>query len=399
MSTIKLRIPKIANCNSQSVLLNIIRDQGPVSRSRLVEYSNQPLAAVSRTISRLMADQIVLEIPMGDDTGPRRKRALCLNPNLGHCLSIDYGPDEISAIALNTAYGPILKKQDSFPLKTMTRHDRIKTFIEYIRRCQSEIPSSAGPCLAICFVDPGVIDEANGTVLMSSILDNWTQVPITEIIEKEFKIPVMLLNTNTTNIRAVDRFELKNAFQNFVYVEYQSGISCGIKLQGNYITGRSYLAGEFGHMKVTDQPIPCRCGAAGCLEAIAAMPALAQKYQYLLQRIPDDRSQLPDKIAGLDVLRLSAEGHRLAQRVVEEAFEYLGNAIGGLVNLLAPDVVVLDHRIRLAGDEAVGVLLHSAKKSMLSIHVPSTDIRISMLHSNIPSLGGAVALLDTMIDY
>ena len=364
-----------------------------------MEYSDQPLAAVSRTISRLMADQIVLEIPMGDDTGPRRKRALCLNPALGHCLSIHYGPDEIGTTALNTAYSPIMEKQETIPLKTMSQHDRIRTFIEFIRRCQTQIPASAGPCLALGLVDPGIIDETTGTVLMSSILDNWTQVPITEIMEEEFKIPVMLLNTNTAGIRAVDRFELKNTFQNFIYIEYQSGISCGIKLQGNYITGRSHLAGEFGHLKVTDQLIPCRCGAVGCLEAVAALPALAKKLQDILQEIPGDRSQYPDKFDGTHILRSAAEGNRPAQWIVEEAFNYLGTAIGGLVNLLAPEAVVLDHRISLAGSQAVAILVQSARKSMLTTHIKQTDIRISQLQPNIAALGGAASLLDTMIDY
>lgn len=399
MSSVKLKIPKIVNCNSQSILLNIIRDQGPISRSRLMEYSDQPMAAVSRTVSRLMADRIVLEIPMGDDTGPRRKRALCLNPALGHCLSLHYGPDEIGATALNTAYGLIMEKEKMVSLKSMSRDDRIRTFVDFIRRCQREIPASAGPCLVLGLVDPGVIDESTGTILMSSILNDWTQVPLAKIMEDELNMPVMLLNSNTTGIRAVDRFELKNALQNFLYIEYQSGISCGIKLQGNYITGRSHLAGEFGHMKITDQPIPCCCGSVGCLEAVAALPALTKKLQDILKEIPGDQSQYPNKFEGVDILRAAAEGNRPALRIVEEGFVYLGNAIGGLVNLLAPDAVVLDHRISLAGSEAVTILIQSAQKNMLTAHVKQTDIRISQLQSNIASLGGAVALLDTMIDY
>ncbi len=170
-----------------------------------------------------------------------------------------------------------------------------------------------------------------------------------------------------------------------IIIEYQSGISCGIKLQGSYITGRSHLAGEFGHLKVTDQLIPCRCGAVGCLEAVAALPALTKKLQDIIQEIPGDRSQYPDKFDGTHILRSAAEGNRPAQRIVEEAFGYLGNAVGGLVNLLAP--------------EAVAILVQSARKSILPAHIKQTDIRISQLQPTIAALGGAVALLDTLIDY
>jgi glucokinase len=196
----------------------------------------------------------------------------------------------------------------------------------------------------------------------------------------------------------VDRFELKNTLQNFIYIEYENGISCGIKLQGKYITGRSHLAGEFGHLKVTDQPIPCRCGAIGCIEAVAALPALAKRLQDILREIPGDRLTYPEEFGGLEVLGFAAEGHRPARRVVEEAFAHFGSAVGGLVNILAPEAVIFDHRISLAGPEAVAVLFQSAQKSMLTVHTRQTDLRLSRLRSNIASQGGTVALLDSMLE-
>jgi predicted NBD/HSP70 family sugar kinase len=364
-----------------------------------MDYTDQPLAAVSRTVSRLLQDQIILEIPMGDDTGPRRKRALCLNPQLGHCLSIHYGPDEIGAAVINTAYELILQKQESISLKYMSRQERIRTIIDFIHRCRSEIPASAGTCLALGAVDPGMIDETSGVALMSTLLSDWTDVPIVEVLESEFKVPVLLLSTSIAIIRAVDRFELNNAFQNVLYIEYQNGIACGIKLQGNYITGRSHLAGEFGHMKVTDSLIPCRCGAIGCLEAVAALPALAKKYQDILHELPCEQPQAIDKIEGLEVLNAANRGDRLARRIVDDAFTYLGAGVGGLVNLLAPEMVVFDHRISLAGTQAVDILLQSARKNMLIAHIPKTDFRICRIQGNIASLGGAVTLLDTIISY
>lgn len=399
MSSVKLRVPKIANCRSQSVLLKIIRDHGTISRSRLVEHSDQPLAAISRTVSRLMDDGIVHEIPMGDATGPRRKRALCLNPQLGHCLSIHYGPDEIVVAAIDTAYGMIAECEQRLSLRSLGRDEKIRALIEFIKQFRASLPASVGKCLAMAVVDPGVIDEANGVILMSSILEHWTQVPIVEVMEKEFGLPVLLTSTSTAGIRAVDRFELKNAFPNFVYVEYHSGIACGIKLQGNYVIGRSHLAGEFGHIKATDQPIPCRCGSIGCLEAVAALPALAKKFQDMLSSMPGGGPDDLQNIDGIDVLRRAAAGDRLAERIVEEAYVYLGSAIGGLVNLLAPEVVMLDHRIGLAGNEAVTVLLQAVRRNMLTVHAKDTELRISQLTPNITARGGAVELLDAMIDY
>jgi len=399
LSSDKLNFPKIAANGSQSVLLKLIRDQGPISRSRLRDAADQPLAAVSRSIVRLLADRVVVEIPLGDVQGPRRKRALQLNPKLGHCLAIHHSSDEISGVALDTAYGIIHEKNNPLPLKTLSRDQRIAAIGSFIGRFRSEIPRAAGPCLALAVVDPGVIDEATGTVRMSTQMDDWTDVPLVHILEKKIKLPVLLLSNNVVVIRTIDRLELKNSVPNLLYIEYHSGISCGIKLHDNYITGRSHLAGEFGHFKVTDRPIPCRCGAVGCLEAVAALPSLAKKLRDLQDEIPGNPFPLRSLHDGLEVLTAAAQGDRLAGRVVQEAFEYLGGAVGGLVNLLAPDMVVFDHRIGRAGPDAFAILLQAARKSMLTTHIEKTEFRVSSLSKPITALGGAVTLLDALIEH
>jgi glucokinase len=234
---------------------------------------------------------------------------------------------------------------------------------------------------------------------MCSLLDHWTDVPLGSILEKKLKLPVMLFGSNLVLIRTIDRLELKNQVPNLLYIEYHSGISCGIKLNGQYLTGRSHLAGEFGHLKVTERPVPCRCGAMGCLEAVAALPALAKKLSDVQNEIPGAAGSHKPPQDGLAVLTAAAHGDRLATRVVHEAFAYLGSAVGGLINLLAPDRVVFDYRIGLAGEEAFNHLRFAARQSMLPTHLDHVQLSISTLQRPITALGGAVALLDALIEY
>jgi predicted NBD/HSP70 family sugar kinase len=357
------------------------------------------MAAISRNIGRLLTKRVVVEIPFGDSQGPRRKRGLQLNPKRGYVIAIYHSPNEISCTALNTAYGIVRESNKSLQLKELSQKRRIAAITSFLDQFRSQIPRSAGPCMALSVVDPGIIDETTGIVKMCSVLDDWANVPLGAILEKKYKLPVLVLSSNLVMIRTIDRLEIKNQVPNLLYIEYHSGISCGIKLNGQYLTGRLHLAGEFGHVKVTERSVPCRCGAMGCLEAVAALPSLAKRLRDLQNEIPSDSTSLQPHQDGLAVLTAAAKGDRLATRVVQEAFTYLGNAVGGLVNLLAPDKVVFDHRIGLAGADAFNHLRQAARQSMLPAHLDHTEISVSALQQPITALGGAVTLLDTLFDY
>ena len=229
---------------------------------------------------------------------------------------------------------------------------------------------------------------------MTTIMDDWNNVPIVDILQQHFNLPVMLLNSSSAHIRAVDRLELRNEYRNLIYIEYGKGIACGLKLEDNYILGQSNLAGELGHLRVTDSQIPCRCGGVGCLEAVAALPALARNAKEAISENSSSSLARIENIDGLTVLTAAAKGDRLAIRVVDEAFEYLGRAVAGLINILNPEAVVFDSNISLAGEEAVGALMRALKKNILPSNFAELKVKISSLPSYLCVLGGAVALLD-----
>lgn len=398
LSSAKLTISRLAANATQSTVLKIVRDYAPISRSGIVDRCGQPLSAVSRTVSRLRQDQILLETPLADSNGPRRKRGLSLNPAAGHCLSVQYGPSGLEGAVLDAAYNVIARTAHKAPLEAAPRQKKLNVIIAFIDSLRSEAPASAGQCLALAVVDPGVVDERTGTVLMSSTMDDWSDVPIVDILQERFSLPVMLTNTSLATIRAVDRMELKGLASNLIHIEYDEGVGCGLKLQGIYITGQSNLGGEFGHLRVTDQPVPCRCGAVGCLEAVAALPALRRNAAQALGEGAGSTLSGRENLDGRDVLAAAGEGDRLACRVVNEAFGYLGRAVGGLVNTLAPQVVVFDSAIATAGTEAVAALMQSVKSSTLPSHLHNLDLRISRMTSHIGCLGGAAAVLDYCLE-
>jgi N-acetylglucosamine repressor len=398
LSTDKLKFSKLPVNRTQSSILQSVRDHSPISRSRIVSITGQPHAAVSRSTATLLDKNILVEDSLADTTGPRKKRGLRLNSDYGYVLAVEYGPDGIEGIAMNSAYMPMTHMTQEQNLTSLSRDKIIATIAEAIKELRRRTLKSPGRCLGIAAIDPGIVDDATGTSVLATTMEYWKDVPVVEILEKQFALPVMLLSTGITKIRAVDRLELNNKVDNLLYIEYGKGIGCGLKLNGQYISGESDLAGELGHLRITDEQTPCSCGGVGCLETCASLSALAKKAS---KAIPGKGSMLNQNkpVCGIDVLRAAAKHDRLASRIVDEAFEKLGIAVAGLVNVLNPKMVLFDSLIDNAGSEAFLLLRRVLHKNVLISHQNHLEIKISTLKTHVGAMGGAAAILDVLLRY
>lgn len=69
--------------------------------------------------------------------------------------------------------------------------------------------------------------------------------------------------------------------ETLVYLNIGTGISAGVVISGRIHRGRHGLAGEIGHTIVQPGGPLCRCGLSGCLEAVAAGPAIDRAWRLL----------------------------------------------------------------------------------------------------------------------
>ena len=394
MSSDKLRFHNLAANGTESTVLNLIRDYEPISRTRIASLGRLPQAAVSRATAKLLVKKIITESIGADKNGPRKKRGLRLNPSAGYVFSIEYGPQGLEGAIVNTAYKTMSTLTEEISMGPASRDEKLQSILSFVERLQKAVPCDDQECLGLAAVDPGAIDPVFGQTLMSTTMADWDNVPIVRILDEQLGLPILLLNSSTAKIRAIDQIEVRGRVSNLLYIEYGQGIACGLKLGNRYIQGKHHLAGELGHLRVTDQQVMCRCGSVGCLEAVAAMPALAKQAQMALTENTQSILAGKDKSEGSEVLEAAAKGDRLATNIVDVAFEYLGSAIGGLVNILDPETIVLDNTLSRAGPKAIEVLMRALNKRISAFHAEDLEIRVSSIESYVGALGGASALLD-----
>ena len=176
---------------------------------------------------------------------------------------------------------------------------------------------------------PGPLDPGAGVVLAAPTLAGWRDVPLAARLKARLGLDVVLENDANAAALGEWRFGAARGTGSMVFVTISTGIGGGVVADGRLLHGRRGLAGEVGHMCVTQADAPCACGGAGCWEAVASGTALVRAGRTL---------GLAD---GPAIEAAARAGHRAARALLQQEARWLGIGIANLLHLYSPDCVVL----------------------------------------------------------
>jgi predicted NBD/HSP70 family sugar kinase len=151
---------------------------------------------------------------------------------------------------------------------------------------------------------------------------------------------------------------------------------------------------------VVDGP-PCKCGSFGCLEALAGPPAIAARARKaILEGSTSEVLRLAGgdlgAITGWMVLEAARNGDKMCLAIVEDLGEYLGLGIANLVNLLNPELVVLDPRLELAGPGLLDHIVRVVKRQALRHSTERLVFHYGRLRDEAGVLGAALIVIEEL---
>lgn len=197
---------------------------------------------------------------------------------------------------------------------------------------------------------PARLDMRDGSPIRPPIMPGWDAFDTVGYLGEALGCPVMV--ENDTNLRALgDAAIMPASEQPLIEVKIGTGIGGGIiGSDGRIFHGFNGAAGEVGHT-CFDPRIRrrCACGQTGCLEAVAAVPAMLRRLQEL-----SPAAEAPTTVEQL-IERLR-DGNLGAEQTVEEAGEAIGTMIATLCNVLNPRHVIVGGMIVEASDELLTVI-------------------------------------------
>jgi glucokinase len=242
---------------------------------------------------------------------------------------------------------------------------------------------------------PGAVDTETGRVIFAPNLE-WEDVPFKKALEKHLDVPVFVENDCNMAMLGVYERELNSKPAHAIGIFVGTGIGGGFILDRKLHSGFNRTAGEVGHMVLEVNGPKCGCGNNGCFEALASRTAIFRKIEtgvkegqktLLTDMLGKD---LKDMRSG-DIRKAIRRGDKFVEKVVEEAALYTGIAIGTLINLFSPEVVVLGGGvIEALEDEMMSIIVETAKDYAFPGAIKNVEIIASKLADEAGIIGGAV---------
>jgi predicted NBD/HSP70 family sugar kinase len=177
----------------------------------------------------------------------------------------------------------------------------------------------------------GDVDRRLGLVRYSPFL-GWRDVALADLVGRATGLSVSIENDVRALTVAEQWFGDGVGASSFAVVTVGTGIGCGLVVNGTVVAGAKGVAGELGHVAVSESGPVCHCGGRGCVEAIASTQAIVAAAR---TAAGDDTLTLDDAIA------LARGGEARIREVFARAGHAIGLALAAVANLFGPDRIVV----------------------------------------------------------
>jgi glucokinase len=241
---------------------------------------------------------------------------------------------------------------------------------------------------------PGQIESGNVSLAVNLNLENY---PLAQALSAQLGFPFFLENdVRIAALGAFDHYSHLENLSNLAFLSIGTGIGAGLVLDGRVYRGSNGLAGEIGHTIFDPDGPQCKCGMRGCLEALAAGPALALQAQQAVQAGEESILREFPTLDSRAVYQAFRQGDLLAGRLVRQASAYLALAIQWIVMAYDVDKVVLGGGVSHDGSAFLQPVLEEL--ALLRAHSSLarqqlTEQKIALFPSDLNAgLLGAVAL-------
>jgi predicted NBD/HSP70 family sugar kinase len=368
---------------NRDIVLEIIREEQPISRAGLARRSGLQRSTVSQIVEQLIREKWVREGPQASAARGRRPTMLVLNEDL-LVIAVDLHPGQatVATVDLN---GRILTRSKA----VLTRDPEASTrvIVEAMRRLlNSHSDAPEGKTIeGIGMSMPGRIDPATERLIFAPNL-HWQEYDVKGVIEKAMQLPVRMENAANACLLAELIFGNLDGNRDVVLVTVSEGVGTSVFANGRLIGGHQGMAGEFGHITLDASGPKCACGRTGCWEVFASCRA-ALRYYHELEPNPEPETRAT---SFAELLHLAESGNARAAQAVERQAKCIGDGLRMIIAALAPGTILIAGDITSAWHRYGPVIERAAGKQTLAGSAP----RILPAHDGDQArLRGAAALV------
>ncbi|GKX29540.1 ArsR family transcriptional regulator [Vallitalea longa] len=330
LNTVNQQIIKETN---RARILKLIRAKKEITIKDIAKILGTSIPTVISNVNELINIGIVEEGGVAESSGGRKPVIIRMIPEARLSFGVDISPNKIS-IALMDLNATILEEKSSEYETNKSFEGILCITREIIESIIKKNNIKRDKILGIGFSLPGIVDEENLVLEIAPNINvkNFDFKPY----EKFFGFPVYI--ENEANDAAIGEAELgiSSHYNNLVFISITEGIGTGIIIQNHLYKSTSKRAGEFGHMRITDDAIKCNCGRTGCWELYASETALLKNY--------NDKSSSKVKTVSQFIGKVENEDS-LACEVFNQYIRYLAVGIENVILTISPEKIIIGGKI------------------------------------------------------
>jgi predicted NBD/HSP70 family sugar kinase len=305
------------------------------NRNDLARASGLSAATVSNVVSDLIGDGLVGENGSQSSAGGRPRSLLRVLPDFGHVVGVDIGETEIRVGLFDWTLRPVADEVRPVATPEVPPRELADQILSEIAEVTAHAEITPEDLLGVGVGVPG----AGGPVIHAPTL-GWSAVPLAGLLGDGLGFAPDVDNGAMALGQAETwRGAARGAAR---AVTLLLGIGAGGALStatGPGGRARSFTL-EWGHTVVDLDGPRCRCGSRGCLETYIGAEAIVARYAAAPGGAPFAGVGVEAQLAEI-VARAVHEREPAALEVLDVTARYLGVGISNLINLVAPDRVII----------------------------------------------------------
>jgi glucokinase len=297
---------------------------------------------------------------------------MVLSMGPGLTVGIDLGGTKMTMVVTDRT--DRLLHEETLPTDRARVADQV---VQLVERATAAFSPGQDGIEGVGIAAPGQVDAHDGVVRLAVNLDS-AEIPLARLVGEATGLPCLVEH----DARAAAAWLVqRDGTRDLAYLSVGTGISAGLVIDGRLLRGAVGLAGEIGHTVADPNGPMCTCGLRGCLEAVAAGPAIARLAQ--VRREIESTDGVPtagsaeavfgtveavfgtaEAVFGTAeaVFEAAAAGDPIARGVVDEVAGHLARAIRALVLSFGVSRVVIGGGVAGAGEHLLGPLLAAIER-------------------------------------
>ncbi|MBU2895742.1 DNA-binding transcriptional regulator NagC [Vibrio hepatarius] len=383
----------VKQLNSAAVY-RLIDQQGPISRIQVADTSQLAPASVTKITRQLLERGLIKEVAQQASTGGRRAISLTTEVAPFHSIAIRLGRDYIQFSLYNLGGEELLSEYQEFFYTTQT--DLVEGLTTYLKCFIQSHQALINQLIAIGIILPGLVNPETGVVeyMPNITIDN---LALAELIEHNFHIQCFVGNDVRGMALAEHYFGASQDCQDSILVSVHRGTGSGIIVNGQVFLGFNRNVGEIGHIQIDPLGEQCQCGNFGCLETVAANPAILERVKKLIKQGYESTLSGIEGLTIQDICEHANMGDELAKQSLIRVGNQLGKAIAITINLFNPQKIVIAGDITRCEDIIFPAIRRNVQNQSLTTFHKNLPIVASEIDKK-PTLGAFSMIKRAMLN-